>query len=71
MTVAAAIAIVLVALWVICAVVVAWLYFRREYYQPQRHCCCGKFALDDKDPLVTSITIHEEQRCQPCREAIR
>lgn len=48
-----------------------WLILSRKAQPRERWCCCGKFTLDDDDPLITAITIHEVHRCQPRREAIR
>ena len=67
-----AITVLTVVLFWAAAGVATWILLSRVAHAPKEHwCCCGKFTLDDDDPLVTAITTHEEHRCQPRREAIR
>lgn len=59
--------------WVVMMLWFGWLLLK-GWWQNRvgaTTCYCGKFSLDDSDPLVTPITIHEKGRCQPRRESLR
>lgn len=49
--------------------VTLWMDYRRKHPKVTQ-CSCEKYILDDKDPLVTTTTVHEVSRCYPRSEIV-